>query len=364
MLPQTVLNQRYQVLEMLGSGGMAVVYKARDLTLGRLVAIKTLRASLTQDSHFLEGFLQEARAAANLSHPNIVTVHDFGFDQDQYYIVMELLDGQDLKSVITSRGALPLDEALELAIQTCAGVGYAHRAGVVHCDLKPQNMLVTTGDRLKVTDFGLARVLAAIHSEEAEDVVWGTPQYFSPEQAAGQPPTPASDVYSLGVVIYEMISGRLPFLSDSHRSLALSHLHEQPPPLNEVSPGVPEVLAQVVHKVLAKEPAGRYRTADQLGRVLASYRGQAYQPTSEFRPGSTPASAAQSGRGPRPRSALDLQPTPPAQRTPPASLRQRPAREPSGLDWTLVTLAFLAFVAVIGLIPLWVYVAFRYEWLG
>ena len=182
----TLLNNRYQLLQQVGSGGMADVFRARDSMLERYVAIKVLRADYTENKSFQERFRQEARAAANLSHPNIVTVHDFGLDRGQLFIVMEHVPGSDLKTLLRQRGRFSVEEAIPLIVQACAGIGYAHRAGLVHCDVKPHNMLVTPDKRLKVTDFGIARALATIHPGERSDVVWGSPQYFSPEQAAGE----------------------------------------------------------------------------------------------------------------------------------------------------------------------------------
>src|SRR5512143_3404219 len=210
-----LLNNRYQLLERIGSGGMADVFRARHLSLDRYGGMKVLRKDYTANPGFQERFRQEARAAANLSHPNIVTVHDFGVAEDQIYIVMEFIPGTDLKSLLRKRCRFTVEEAIPLIVQACAGIGYAHRAGLVHCDVKPHNMLVTPDQRLKVTDFGIARALASIHPDERADVVWGSPQYFSPEQAAGGPPSPASDVYSLGVILYEMLTGQLPFLASS-----------------------------------------------------------------------------------------------------------------------------------------------------
>ena len=188
-----------------------MIYRAQDLMLERTVAIKVLRADLTNDPEFRDRFRQEAKAAANLSHPNIVTVHDFGLDAGLFFIVMEYVPGVDLKSILRTRGRLPIIEALSLMIQACSGIGYAHRAGIVHCDIKPQNMLVTPDQHLKVVDFGIARVFSSISPDEKSEVVWGSPQYFSPEQAAGNPPSPASDVYSLGVVLFELVTSQLPF---------------------------------------------------------------------------------------------------------------------------------------------------------
>ena len=190
---------------------MALIYRGRDTLLGRYVAIKILRDDQAHGADFDRQFQNEARAAANLSHPNIVTVYDFGLDNGLPFIVMELVPGTDLKSLLRKRGRFPVEEGIPLIVQACAGIGYAHRAGLVHCDVKPHNMLVTPDERLKVTDFGIARALATLNPAERSDVVWGSPQYYSPEQAAGHAPSPASDVYSLGVVSYEMLTGTLPF---------------------------------------------------------------------------------------------------------------------------------------------------------
>jgi len=175
-----ILSNRYQLQQTIGTGGTAVVYLARDLMLERPVAIKVLRQDFTQEVTFRERFRHEAKAAANLSHPNIVTVHDFGFDSNRLYIVMEYVPGTDLKTLIKQHGRLPLEESVNLIVQACAGIGYAHRGGFVHCDVKPHNILVSPDIRVKVTDFGIARALASIHPDEKHDVVWGSPQYFSP----------------------------------------------------------------------------------------------------------------------------------------------------------------------------------------
>jgi serine/threonine-protein kinase len=269
-----ILNNRYQLQDRQGAGGMAMVYRARDLMLERTVAIKLLRADYSRDHEFRERFRQEARAAANLSHPNIVTVHDFGLDRGQLFIVMEYVPGTDLKSMIQKQGRFSPGEAIGLIVQACAGIGYAHRAGLVHCDVKPQNMLVTPEQRLKVVDFGIARALASIAPEEKSEVVWGSPQYFSPEQAAGDAPSPASDVYSLGVVLFEMLTGQLPFSASSPEELGQMHRDLPPPSPRKLNPAVPSKLEQVVLKVLSKEPSARYRTADQLGRVLTTFAQQ------------------------------------------------------------------------------------------
>jgi len=246
MEEMTLLNDRYRLLQPLGSGGMAVVYKAVDEMLERAVAIKILREDYAKDSAFRERFRQEAKSAANLSHPNIVTVHDFGLNADQVFIVIEYIDGTDLKTLIRKNGQFTIEETLDLMTQACAGIGYAHRAGLVHCDVKPHNMLVSLDNRLKVTDFGIARALATIHPDERLDVVWGSPHYFSPEQAAGGAPSPASDVYSLGIILYEMLTNQLPFNAGDATELARMHREETPISPSKHNPNIPEPLEDEV----------------------------------------------------------------------------------------------------------------------
>jgi len=337
------LNNRYQLLQRLGAGGMAEVFRARDLMLERYVAIKILRPGYTDSQAFQERFRQEARAAANLSHPNIVTVHDFGLDHGQLYIVMEHVPGSDLKTLLRQRGRFPIEEAIPLVVQACAGIGYAHRAGLIHCDVKPHNMLVTPDKRLKVTDFGIARALATIHPDEHSDVVWGSPQYFSPEQAAGEPPSPASDVYSLGIVLYELLTGSLPFNGLTAEELSRKHLEARPHPIHEYLPEIPNVLEQIVDKILSKEPSARYRTADQLGRVLLRF-GTQTQPEQPPSLSLTPEVATM------------------FQQEPALSYQQiEPVAESTPIDWLSVGLGLLALAAAGGLIPFWMWVYFAYN---
>lgn len=264
-----LINERYQLLEEIGSSLRSEVYLVRDTQLDRTLAIKVLRLNIDSDTD-LKTFRMEARAAANLSHPNIVTVHDFGNYGDFPFIVMEHIPGTNLKSMIHERGFLPVGMGISLAIQACAGIGYAHRAGLVHCDVKPQNLLVSRDQRLKVTDFGMARALASYRNDE-ENSPWGSPHYFSPEQAAGRSPSTSSDVYSLGVVMYEMFTGRLPFRSKRYE--ALMHMHQTALPQRpiDVNPSIHPLLNEIIMKTLSKEPSARYRSADQLGRVLHNF---------------------------------------------------------------------------------------------
>jgi serine/threonine protein kinase len=365
-----ILNERYQLEERRGSGGMAMVYRARDLMLERTVAIKLLRADFSSDPDFRERFRQEAKAAANLSHPNIVTVHDFGLDEERLFIVMEYVPGTDLKSIIKKRGTIPADEAVELIVQACAGIGYAHRAGLVHCDVKPQNMLVTPDKRLKVVDFGIARALASIVPDEKTDVVWGSPQYFSPEQATGMAPSPASDVYSLGVVLFEMLTGQQPFTADSSEELARLHREVPPPSPRRLNTSVPKELEQILLKVLSKEPSARYRTADQLGRVLVTFTQSAVSgPRPHPSPVTTPSFPSPT-ESPKRAAYLDQAETTPWQNAvpaaphpkvepPPLEMPTTNQSNPLDIDWATWMLGLLAFIAVGGLIPfcLWVYYA-------
>ena len=333
-----VLNNRYQLEESSGTGGMAVVYRARDLMLERYVAIKILRESFTDDPDFRERFRQEARSAANLSHPNIVTVHDFGLDRNRLFIIMEYVPGTHLKNVLQRRGRLPVNEALSLIVQACAGVGYAHRAGLVHCDIKPHNFLITPDNRIKVTDFGIARALASIEPEEKSDIVWGSPQYFSPEQASGNAPSPASDVYSLGVILYEMITGRLPFEADSAAELSRLHREAPPPSPGQFNPDISPTLEQILLKVLSKEPSARYRTADQFGRVLINF--QRYPQLESVIAGTATTKAiSQSGK---PQNTA--QPHTPAASPTNQSAQNAGsalyAEEPIEVDWITIALAF------------------------
>lgn len=356
-----LLNNRYQLEKRLGSGGMAVVYRSRDLMLERTVAIKVLREDFSSNLEFRERFRQEARAVANLSHPNIVTVHDFGLDSGRLFIVMENVPGTDMKSILQRKGRYTVEEAIPLIVQACAGIGYAHRAGLVHCDIKPQNLLVTPDTRLKVADFGIARAVASIPPNEKFNVVWGSPQYFSPEQAAGEGPSPASDVYSLGVVIYEMLTGQLPFIASSASELARLHREVAPIPPRQLNPAIPPVLNQIILKILSKEPASRYRTADQLGRVLVNFANSMQAaPLASVSAPVTFQNPAIPEPVPAPPAVIE-----PAQakRYPEAKVDKERSSDgnPLDIDWSTWGLGLLALIAVGGLIPLWLWVYLIYN---
>ncbi|MBN1260715.1 MAG: protein kinase [Anaerolineae bacterium] len=339
-----ILNDRYRLDALLGTGGMAAVYRAHDLLLDRLVSVKVLREPFAGTPEFRNRFLEEARAAARLDHPNVVRIYDVGLDQSAPFIIMELVRGEDLKTLIRQQAPLSAERALHLAQQICAGVGYAHRNGIVHCDVKPHNILVTPDDMVKVADFGIARALYQTQPLSTEEnVVWGSPHYVSPEQARGEPLTPSSDVYSIGVILYEMLTGVPPFHADDTDTLLMKHLTESPAPMTSLNPRVPPRLEELVAKVLAKEPAARYRHADQLSMAIDAYREQSAGITGPY--SRTRSDLDSELSAPREvRSSRQTLPLEPAIETP-----EPPHREP---DWLLWGLWVAAALAVLGLIPL------------
>src|SRR5438105_10231957 len=263
----TVFDGRYKILRKLGTGGMADVYLAEDQELGRRVAIKILNDRHAADDSFVERFRREAKNAAGLSHPNIVSIYDRGEAEGTYYIAMEFLDGRSLKELIVSRGSAPIRTTIEYARQILAAVGFAHRHGIVHRDIKPHNVLVGPEGRLKVTDFGIARSGASQMTEVGSII--GTAQYLSPEQARGSPVDQTSDLYSVGVVLYELLTGQVPFTGDTPLQVAMKHLSEVPVPPSELRSELPENLDLVVLRALAKAPEARYQTAEEMDDDLA-----------------------------------------------------------------------------------------------
>ncbi|HYX89431.1 MAG TPA: protein kinase [Gaiellaceae bacterium] len=263
----TVFDGRYRIVRKLGAGGMADVYLAEDQELGRRVAIKILNDRHAADDQFVERFRREAKNAAGLSHPNIVSIYDRGTAEGTYYIAMEYLDGRSLKEMIVGRGPAPIKTAIEYARQILGAVGFAHRNGIVHRDIKPHNVLVSPEGRLKVTDFGIARSGASQMTEVGSII--GTAQYLSPEQARGSPVDQTSDLYSVGVVLYEMLTGQVPFTGDTPLEIAMKHLSAVPKPPSELRPEVPHDLDLIVLRALAKNPDDRYQTADEFDRDLA-----------------------------------------------------------------------------------------------
>ena len=273
-----VLGGRYRLGSVLGQGGMAVVYRAEDLTLGRTVAVKILRESLGTDPEFLERFRREARAAARLNHPNIIAVYDVGQDGLSNYIVMEYVEGNDLRDLIREAGALPPERVVDLGCQIAAALEYAHRAGLVHRDIKSQNVLVTPDGKVKVADFGIAVVLGEGSITQAGMVV-GSVHYMAPEQAEGRPTTTATDVYSLGVVLFEMATGQLPFTAETPLAIARLQLEAPPPPPQQLNPRLPLPIAEVILACLQKEPDLRPASAALVAAALRGQRAVASSPT-------------------------------------------------------------------------------------
>ncbi len=367
----TVLGNRYHLLEPAGEGGMAIVYKAEDTVLGRPVAVKVLREQFAADPDFLARFRQEAHAAAALTHPNIVHVYDVGETGGQQFIVMEYVAGPTLKQIIQQRGALPLAEVLDLGSQVCVAAEAAHRRGMVHRDLKPQNVLVNADGLAKVADFGLAQP-AALASQgsaaaalpagapagSAPATVLGTAHYLSPEQAQGLPATPASDIYAIGVLLYEMATGRLPFDGGSPEEVARKQIQQAPAPPRLLNNALPAVVEGIILKAMAKDPAARYGTARELGSALMAYRQLGEGRTVSFQaqaaaPVTAPALPVMPTMASGPAAKLPPQPRPVQPLVMPARQAAQPQPAASeGVDWLLAVLTVLALTCVLGLIPL------------
>jgi beta-lactam-binding protein with PASTA domain len=266
-LIDTVFDGRYRIMRKLGAGGMANVYLAEDQELGRRVAIKILNDRHAGDDQFIERFRREAKNAAGLSHPNIVSIYDRGEAEGTYYIAMEYLDGRTLKELIVGRGPAPIKTTIEYARQVLAAIGHAHRNGIVHRDIKPHNVVVDPDGRLKVTDFGIARSGASQMTEVGSII--GTAQYLSPEQAKGAPVDQRSDLYSVGIVLYEMLTGKVPFSGDTPLEIAMKHLSAIPEPPSKLRPEIPDDLDLIVLRALAKDPEERYQSAEEMASDLS-----------------------------------------------------------------------------------------------
>ncbi len=261
-----VFGRRYKVTEKIGSGGMADVYKAVDEVLGRTVAVKVLHARYAAEPNFVARFRQEAQAAANLSHPNIVNIYDWGREDDTYYLVMEYVKGTDLKELIEQRGPVDPIQAAKIAGQVCSALAEAHGYDVIHRDIKPHNIVITADSTVKVMDFGIARAGNTTMTQTGS--VLGTAQYISPEQAQGKTLGPASDLYSLGVTLYELVTGRLPFDADTPVAVALKQVNEEPVPPREIRPSIPASLETVILKAMRKNPSDRYASAKEMREDL------------------------------------------------------------------------------------------------
>jgi beta-lactam-binding protein with PASTA domain len=330
----TLVDSRYRIVRRIGSGGMADVYSAEDTHLGRQVALKVLHRRFAQDQEFVERFRREASAAAGLQHPNVVNVFDRGRHEGTYYIAMEHLPGRTLKEIVESEAPLAQERVVDLGLQTLQAAGFAHRHGVIHRDFKPHNVIVDERGQAKVTDFGIARAGASEMTETGS--IMGTAQYLSPEQAQGHAVTATSDLYSIGVMLYEMLAGRLPFEGDSAVSIALKHLSEPPTPISQMRPDVHPALESVVMAALAKDPASRWQTAEDFAEGLTAAGAQLGEApgspgTAAFVPVPAPVPAGVDGDTPPPVLAPVAEPEPK-----PKKRRRWP--------WVLIGLLTLALV--------------------
>ncbi|WP_188433287.1 protein kinase domain-containing protein [Kroppenstedtia guangzhouensis] len=277
------LGGRYQILKHVGGGGMAVVYKAMDTALGRHVAVKVMNDSLSHDEDFIRRFDREARAAGSLSHPNVVHVFDVGREGHIHYIVMEYIEGASLMDLIQKKGRIPAEEAAQIAAQVCDGLAHAHGKGIVHRDLKPHNVMCTLDGQYKLADFGISRT-TGLSTITKTGFVMGSVHYFSPEQARGNQVSVRSDLYSLGVTLYEMVTGRLPFDGEEAVAIALKHLQEPVPDPRSVVPDLPESLCAVILKAMEKDPEQRFQSAKEMSDALRQLTTTGYEPPQQGEP--------------------------------------------------------------------------------
>lgn len=289
-----VLGERYQLQNLIGRGGMASIYRGLDRRTDRVVAIKVLREAYSTDPKFVTRFQREAKAASALQHPNIVQVFDYGQTNGNYFIVMELVEGTDLRRYLRSRGVLDIDRAIVIAHDVALGLGAAHRRSIVHRDVKPQNILVGRDGSIKLTDFGIASVYKDINAERltTTGMTLGTVQYYAPEQAQGEIVSPAADVYALGIVMYEMLTGRPPFDGDTPVAVAMQHIQDAPMPPGQLNPNIPPALEEIILRCLEKVPEMRFPDGNVLARALETLGESEFNegmPTS-VNPGSLPSS--------------------------------------------------------------------------
>ncbi|MGE5449924.1 MAG: protein kinase domain-containing protein [Methanomassiliicoccales archaeon] len=265
-----LLANRYELIDKIGSGGMATVYRARCQTLDRMVAVKILKDELAADPSLVSRFKSEAMAAARLSHPNLVNIFDVGEDDGIHYIVMEYIEGHTLRDAIAEQGFLSPQQAVNIAVMVCDGLEHAHSRGLIHRDIKPHNILVTRDGKVKIADFGIARVVNTSTITYGSNVM-GSVYYISPEQAKGEVVGPETDIYSLGCVLYEMLTGRPIFDGDSPITVALKHVHEDPVPPRTIRPEIPSGLERIILRAVAKDPAVRYHSANEMKEALIRY---------------------------------------------------------------------------------------------
>jgi len=351
-MAKALLKGRYSLLAEIGRGERTVTYKAQDKELDRTVVVKVLQEQHAAERESRDRFHRAAQAVAGLSHPNVVGVYDMGSDAGVHYIVTEYVEGQSLDELLASKAPLNVEQSLDVAISICAALAAAHRAGLVHGQLTPRNILLTDDQQAKVSDFGVVDTPPPVPAGEEAPARYGA-LYLSPEQAMGRRVLPASDVYAVGVVLYQMLSGAPPFQAESYAALAEKHIREEPKPLDVANPAVPQALSAVVHKALAKTSADRYRTATELRTALLDYRRRSAETEVAARVRAEERRLA--------RDRLQIEETK-AQRSRLAEERRlEPAVVPRrGPDWVAIVLGMIATLAVLGLVPLWLMVFLRY----
>ncbi|MGI9859857.1 Stk1 family PASTA domain-containing Ser/Thr kinase [Moorella naiadis] len=316
-----ILEGRYEIISELGGGGMARVYRGQDRLLNRSITIKILREQYASDKEFLTRFQREAQAVASLSHPNVVSIYDVGQDDGLHYLIMEYVEGRSLKDLISERAPLPPLEAIDIAQQICDALEHAHENGVVHRDIKPHNILITRNGRVKVTDFGIAQAVSEVTMSQSGNMI-GSVHYLAPEQARGGVVGATADIYSLGIVLYEMLTGILPFQGETPVAVAIKHLQESPRPLRDLNPNVPPALERIVMRSLEKDPYRRYPSAAALRSDLRAVKNALAD--ASFATQVLPAIEA-----------LDPLPATP----------HKPRRRPRVWAWVLVALLFLGLAA-------------------
>lgn len=349
----SLIGNRYRIEKLIGTGGMSVIYKAWDQDLQRTVALKLLRQKYSRSPEIRAQFAKEAQAAAKLSHVNIVTIFDINSDNDRIYLALEYIPGLDLKHYIQSRKSIDIRDSLDFMIQACSGINHAHENGIIHCDIKPSNLLLNRANQVKISDFGLARILQQINQNEHPSVIWGSPFYLSPEQTVGMPPTIQSDIYSLGVVLYELLTGRPPFIANDVTQLLSMHRDVQPTDPRILNPEISEELSQIVLKTLSKDYKKRFKSATQLRNALFSIRQSLTLRT---------ISQSMAVSPPKPSSIsqpIEVDEKSTIYHDTVTAHHALQSKKQSAFDWVTILIAFLATIAVAGLVPFWIYIYFN-----
>lgn len=351
-MSETMLKGRYRHLEEIGRGERTVAYKAMDTLLDRTVVVKVLRERYAADQELGEGFLGAARAMAGLSHSNIVAIHDIGKDRDLHYVVTEHVEGQNLESLLATGAPLGLEMTLDIAIAVCDALGAAHQAGYIHGRLTPRNILLADEGQVRVSDFGVSETPAPNDADKATRSPYPA-IYLSPEQLMGRRALPASDIYSVGVILYEMLTGRPPFHGESFADIADQHLRREPEPIHDINPQVPRSLSVLIHPTLAKTSANRYRAGSDLAATLRDYWRESAR--TELAAVAVPLEPVESRR-----FAPGLPEDGAYQRTAEEGPAFAEKGSSLGIDWLGCIMGMAALVAVLGLVPLWLAVYLRY----